>query len=1046
MMQNRTRPQFAVLVLAAGLAAGPGGRAAFSGRFVDPSAAALSSNLVKNGGFERGKAMPAWWRRHPARDNGRNRHLRDTRVFHSGHASARIDWFDPIAGKNKAPLQWNHYRLSVRPGSALIVSGFARTRGVPCAGAGIHFYDALGRHVGFYPIPGPGNCRNWAPFCAQAPVPDRAVSAGFVLYARKGGTTWYDDVIVLSVPAYTARRGTPTLDGRLDDPCWTANSAITEFMRHDGSGPAREPTRAWVVYDDKALYFAFDCPFPAGRRLKAEATTHDGRTWLDDSVEVFLRPWRLQSGYYQWCINCLGKVRDSFGRRIRWESGAVARVHRGRNRWTVEVRIPFDRLALTPDSGDEWGLNLVRNDRINGETVTWSLGGFHDPSRFGVLRIHLDLRPWVRAALARNLADLKRRLAQARREAAAVRLNPTAARKTARRIQDIGKSLAGLDASLRTSESARRLSLQDFMDRAKTAAAAIQAVRRTLIETLFRAGPPEKPARFRLVPAYSMVKVPRKLPFEAAWITPEISLEAARDESESFQLVLIPGPAGVHRVSVTPDALSAADGRGRIPIEWNRVQYIETAPPRAYRPRYVGWWPDVLAPPAQNFEAPAGRACPLWFRVNVPPTATPGVYHANVVVTGDGHAVTVPVTLTVHDFRLPRPGTLPCAFGLYAGVLAQWYHGRKPYQQTMPPEIFARWCRFMGQYRLTPKNIGNEYRRRTKHGWDLTALTKTIGALAPKYYPPYSFGIYRLPCSRDVQSGKTTQDPRAWVRTIRQISREYLRLGLPRRAYIYGIDEPQVQGYPFLEKVYGMLRKEVPEFPIMQTVNHQPPKQLAGLVGIWCPLSAVLESHYDFFSRRLAAGDRLWMYVCCGPRPPYANFFVDQPGIDHRVLFWQAWQKHVTGLLYWCVCWWRGIPGPPSGKPGFPGTPVRLQQADTYRNLGVNGDGILLWPGPNMTPWPSQRLEIIRDGIEDYEYLALLRRCVRRASQADIRKRVPADVLDAAKALLAVPAEISRSFTNFTQDPAVILARRAKIAAAIERFRHALGPAFPEKP
>ncbi|NOY81953.1 MAG: DUF4091 domain-containing protein [Kiritimatiellaeota bacterium] len=1015
-------------------------RGGFRGEFVAPAAAG-NCNLLSNGGFEQGGILPVWWGRHPARDNGRNVHARDTKVAHSGRASARIEWWDPIAGKNKSPLQWSRYGLPVVGGKSLIVSGFARTQGVQAAGAGLHFYGARGNHLGFRPVAGPANARNWAPFCAEVPVPEQAVKAGFVLYTRQGGITWYDDLILLGTPRVEARRASPRVDGVLDDPCWDAKSAVTAFVRHDGSGAGTESTRAWVTYDDQALYVAFDCPHPRGARLKAEATVHDGRTWLDDSIEVFLVPWKKRAGYEHIMVNCRGIVRDAFAQQTDWESGVVVGVRRAPDRWTVELRIPYEGLGLGLDTGREWGMNLVRNDRVNGETVTWSLGGFHDPARFGTVRLEPNLAPWVARALRQETSRLRERLATTRRQADTARLTPESHPETFRRLRQAAASLERLAAAVRTPDALPGVAIQELEGMTASIKADLRAVQRQTVAALFRAGPVGDPEAFHVTPCRSTVKVRRDGPFPDAWVTPLVTLEAARDESESFQLVIEPGKSGLKQVTLEPCELRNDRGEG-LPLAWRRILYIETAPPRGYRAAYVGWWPDILAP-AGPFAVPAGERRPVWCRVDVPPGARPGVYRGRVVVKGDGRRTSVPVRLTVRSFRLPRPGTLPCAFGLYAGVLSRWYHGRKPYEQVMSPEVYARWCRFMGRYRLTPKNVGNEYRKKTPKGWDLSALRTTIGDLASKYYPPYSFCVYRLSCARDVQTGKTKADPKIWIDTVKQISGEYRRLGLPEQAYIYGVDEPAIEGYPFLRKLYSMLRETVPEFPIMQTVNHAAPTGLSGLVGIWCPLSSQLEADYAFYRKRLTAGDRVWMYVCCGPKPPYANFFVDQPGLDHRVLFWQAWQKQVTGVLYWCVCWWAGIPGPTSDQTHFPAAAIHLKEAGSYRDLGVNGDGILIWPGPNMTPWPSQRLEIIRDGIEDYEYLALLSRTLKSAQDLPTDRRPRPELLTKAQGLLEVPPEISRSFTDYCKAPEILTARRHAVAEMIERLATAAGAPRP---
>ena len=53
----------------------------------------------------------------------------------------------------------------------------------------------------------------------------------------------------------------PVVDGVLDDAAWKraeASDAFTQKAPRDGSPPS-EPTTVRVVYDDDAIYVAFDC-------------------------------------------------------------------------------------------------------------------------------------------------------------------------------------------------------------------------------------------------------------------------------------------------------------------------------------------------------------------------------------------------------------------------------------------------------------------------------------------------------------------------------------------------------------------------------------------------------------------------------------------------------------------------------------------------------------------------------------------------------------------------------------------------------------------
>jgi hypothetical protein len=107
-------------------------------------------------------------------------------------------------------------------------------------------------------------------------------------------------------------------------------------------------------------------------------------------------------------------------------------------------------------------------------------------------------------------------------------------------------------------------------------------------------------------------------------------------------------------------------------------------------------------------------------------------------------------------------------------------------------------------------------------------------------------------------------------------------------------------------------------------------------------------------------------------------------------------------------------------------------------NYWGNGDGRFLYP-PNRHPGKDKtkyltgpvnsiRWEILREGIEDYEYFKLLEKAVGEAGG-----KAPKAAREA-KALLDFPASLFASGQAYTKDPELLLARRAKIAAAIEKL------------
>jgi hypothetical protein len=1030
MTMLRTKPLLAALSapLLVGLAAAVASAAAP----VAPEVARLYT-LVENGGFEDGQTLPAWWNRHPPRDDGGNRLLRDTSVAHAGQASALIVTLPPAPGAAVPNMQWNRYNIPVEGGSALIVSGWVKASAAQQPRAGCHFYGEGHWHLGFSGVHAPKPDGQWAYFCETVAVPEQARAMGFVLYGGGPGNTWYDDVAVLATPSVEATRATPRLDGRLDDPCWGSGHAISQFVVHGGSKVACQKTRAWIAYDDTALYVAFDCPHPPGATLRAAADRHDADTWLDDSVEVFLDPNHDHRSYYQYCVNCRGQIRDSRGMDPQWESGAEAAARRSSDAWTVEIKIPYDRLEIGLSAGTTWGINLVRNDRVNRETVTWSLGGFHDPRRFGNVALRPDLWLFRRDGIGRELARRAEEIAGLRREMGEAGMTPAAMVGAERVLAQAEQRIAGIRRQVAVPVRDDEQTLTELR-RAMAELAQVVPQARTLATQCILMTAADAADGFRLAIAHALQKVPRTGPWSGGVLARDVQLVAARDETESFQLVVMPADTGLRQVTVEAAALRGPGGP--IPVEWHRVDYVETVAPR-YPTEYVGWWPDPLLPPAA-FGVAAGQRQPLWFSISVPRDATPGIYAGQVTIRHGCQSLAVPVKLRVRSFRLPRPGTLATAFGNYADVLSLNYYGKGGYRQHLSSADYRRWCEFMGRYRLGPKNAGAEYASVVRDGtaWraDLSAVKATIGDLASKYYAPFSVAINRLPSAPQPYRPDYHPDTSVWARQTAAIAREWRQQGLPREVYVYGVDEPAPGHYPLLAEAYRKLRAAVPDVPIMQTVNQQEPEELAGLVGIWCPIGNRLDA--DFYAQRRKAGDTLWVYVCCGPTHPYANFFVDRPATEHRVLFWQTWQHEATGVLYWCVCFWQGLPVPGAGKPCWPDVALRFKDLETARSFKVNGDGVLLYPGPGLEPYPSLRLEVIRDGIEDYEYLALLSRLLQEVKILPDSRRPPASLLAQAEGLCRVPAEISRSMAEYTQDPHEILGRRAAVGDMIERLEH----------
>jgi 2-methylisocitrate lyase-like PEP mutase family enzyme len=80
------------------------------------------------------------------------------------------------------------------------------------------------------------------------------------------------------------------------------------------------------------------------------------------------------------------------------------------------------------------------------------------------------------------------------------------------------------------------------------------------------------------------------------------------------------------------------------------------------------------------------------------------------------------------------------------------------------------------------------------------------------------------------------------------------------------------------------------------------------------------------------------------------------------------------------------------------------------------------------------RLENIRDGIEDYECLAVLSELIAEAEKTGVRS----DALARGKRVVKVRESVVQSFRDYTLDPDVLLAARTELLRVTQDLSQAL--------
>lgn len=173
----------------------------------------------------------------------------------------------------------------------------------------------------------------------------------------------------------------------------------------------------------------------------------------------------------------------------------------------------------------------------------------------------------------------------------------------------------------------------------------------------------------------------------------------------------------------------------------------------------------------------------------------------------------------------------------------------------------------------------------------------------------------------------------------------------------------------------------------------------------------------------------------------YPNLFMDTPGVNHRSIFWQMFKNDIEGFYYWGYNYWNTylegeVRAATLVNENNPWNDPTSASPATTLALFENGDGRLLYPPrdyavtmqplPNELPVPSIRWELIREGIEDYDYFCYLE---------DLMQQLPTTsnlYSDAAKALELYPVILSRY--GYSKNPYKYRERRELVARLIEQI------------
>ena len=468
-----------------------------------------------------------------------------------------------------------------------------------------------------------------------------------------------------------------------------------------------------------------------------------------------------------------------------------------------------------------------------------------------------------------------------------------------------------------------------------------------------------------------------------------VSISGARNEHIPFQVVVsTPPPPSRYQSAAGGFFVEASDlisQRGRIARDRIKL-YFEHAIlcyGKSSPAGDTGFWPDALAPltgpfsMAAEFRRAVGSRG-VWVDVVTAADTPAGDYSGTIRVTQNGDPVgELTVKLRVYDFALLSETHLIAYMGVSSGQLAE-LHGlarSSPEVKTLLRNYHA----FLYANRMEP--------------WFNEPLRPEVAAVGNRVTVKFDEQAYELymdqwKTKRVVLEAvpRALADNLEQVRSyVKQVADHFRKNGwLGRLVFNSPIDEPNTaEAYADTRKWATLVHEAAPGVPFLVTESPVTDNPEWGVLNGYANHFSV---HGNALNRpevkqaireEQAKGGEITWYISCDQRYPQPNYFIDAPAMDPVMVPWITWKYGMNGILYWQIKYWSQTADPWQNPVTY------LSGFFCSGGYVLNGEGSLIYPGSRVQRYTGQknvdgpvssiRFELLREGIEDYEYLWMLK-------------------------------------------------------------------------
>lgn len=409
----------------------------------------------------------------------------------------------------------------------------------------------------------------------------------------------------------------------------------------------------------------------------------------------------------------------------------------------------------------------------------------------------------------------------------------------------------------------------------------------------------------------------------------------------------------------------------------------------------TGYWPDALAPIVEPFGMDAQYSVvknrPVWVDLIIPKGTQAGTYKGQIKVTQEGKLIeTLNLEVEVYNFSLTDETPLITYMNVSRSWLAGFYN--KPADSEEIEKLTQTYYDFLYKNRMEPWFNDMLLPKVEMNGKNIKV---TFDDAKYKYYMndlktkrvllnAFPGSLERLVTEEPFSKG-FNEKVKSYLSQIEQYFskngwKEHLVFNSP-------IDEPRtLEDYEDTRRWADLVHEAAGDVAFLTTRTPVPPKEH--------PEWGTLRGHVDNFSihgnhmndpevkrvirEEQAKGGEMTWYISCDQVYPQPNYFIDAPALDLVMVPWITERYGMDGILYWAINFWSQTESP-------------WLDAGTFHSgflcsdgWVLNGEGSVVYPGnetkrytgqPNVDgPVSSIRFELLREGIEDFVVLSMLKK------------------------------------------------------------------------